>query len=60
MQTQPEAKTKISEMEPEDQAWMDADLSRLGEFEPYEWEEGEIKDGKPIEYVPGVGLVIKE
>jgi len=29
------------------------DGSRLGNFEPYEWEEGEREEGKPVRYVPG-------
>jgi hypothetical protein len=31
-----------------DRTWMESDLSRLGEFEPYEWEEGELDEGKPV------------
>ena len=40
----------------EDIAWMEGDLSRLGEFEPYEWAEGELEDEKPVRYEPGRGL----
>ena len=43
----------------EDRAWMDGDLSRLGEFEPYEWEEGELEEGDPVGYEPGVSPVVK-
>jgi type I restriction enzyme R subunit len=43
----------------EDRAWMESDLSRLGEFEPYEWEEGELEEGRPVRYEPGVGIVIE-
>ncbi len=44
----------------EDRDWMERDLSRLGEFEPYEWEEGELEEGKPVRYEPGVGIVVEE
>ena len=40
----------------EDIAWMERDLSRLGEFEPYEWAEGELEDEVPVRYEPGRGL----
>ena len=40
----------------EDLAWMEGDLSRLGEFEPYEWVEGELEDETPVRYEPGSGL----
>ena len=40
----------------EDIAWMESDLSRLGEYEPYEWAEGELEDETPVKYEPGRGL----
>ena len=40
----------------DDIAWMESDLSRLGEFEPYEWAEGELEDETPVRYEPGRGL----
>ncbi len=40
----------------EDIAWMDGDLSRLGEYEPYEWAEDEPEDETPLRYEPGRGL----
>ncbi len=40
----------------EDIAWMEGDLSRLGGFEPYEWDEGELEDETPVRYEPGQGL----
>lgn len=43
----------------EDIAWMDSDLSRLGEYEPYEWAEGELEDETPVKYEPGRGLRVK-
>lgn len=39
----------------EDVAWMEGDLSRLGDFEPYGWEEGELEDEAPVRYEPGSG-----
>lgn len=50
----------LIEPEPDDRVWMDTDLSRLGEFEPYEWGEGEADEGEPLRFVPGRGLVIGE
>lgn len=41
----------------QDTAWMESDLSRLGEVEPYEWEEGELEDEAPVRYTPGQGLL---
>jgi len=40
----------------EDIAWMEGDLSRLGEFEPYDWAEGELEDEVPVSYETGRGL----
>ena len=40
----------------EDIAWLESDLSRLGEIEPYEWAEGELEDETPVRYEPGQGL----
>jgi hypothetical protein len=40
----------------EDIFWLESDLSRLGEFEPYEWAEGELDDETPVRYEPGRGL----
>ena len=42
----------------DDRMWLDNDLSRLGEIEPYEWGEGELEEGEALEYVPGRGLVV--
>lgn len=41
-----------------DYDWINSDLGRLGEYEPYEWEPGELGSGKPVKYIEGVGLVI--
>lgn len=40
-----------------DRAWLESDLSRLGEFEPYEWAEGELDEGEPVRHDPGTGAV---
>jgi len=35
---------------------MEGDLSHLGEFEPYDWSEGELEDETPVRHEPGRGL----
>lgn len=42
-----------------DRVWMESDLSRLGEFEPYEWKEGELEEGKPVRYEPSAGFIVE-
>ena len=42
----------------DDRVWLDNDLSRLGEIEPYEWGEGELEAWDTVRYVPGQGLVV--
>jgi hypothetical protein len=45
----------------EDIAWLETDLSDLGEYESYEWEAGELKQGLPVEIDSEKGVVtIKE
>ena len=44
--------------EKENIAWLETDLSNLGEYEPYEWQPGEIEQGLPIEIDPEKGIVI--
>lgn len=44
----------------EDRAWLEADLSRLGEYGSYELTEEQLAEEKPIRYVPGLGLVVEE
>ena len=44
----------------EDRAWLEADLSRLGEFEPYEWGPSGPPQGRVVRFVPGQGLVIED
>lgn len=45
---------------PEDSLWMDTDLPRLGEFEPYDWGADGPPTGRPIVYQPSEGLIILE
>lgn len=49
---------RTSNVPPEDRAWMETDLSRLGEFGPYEWGAEGPPEGLPVHHVPGVGIVI--
>ena len=44
----------------EDKNWLEADLSNLGSYEPYEWQPGELKEGLPVKHLPGKGIVIVE
>lgn len=44
----------------EDIAWLESDLSNLGEYEPYEWQSGELEQGLPIEIDSQKGVVIIE
>lgn len=45
--------------EEQDEVWLD-DLSNLESYEPYDWQSGEIGEGLPVRYIPGVGVVIVE
>jgi hypothetical protein len=42
----------------ESQAWLEADF--VDNLPEYDWGESEIPKGQPVEYVSGLGLVIKE
>lgn len=42
----------------EDRAWFESDLSRLGEFEPYEWAKGELDEGEPVRRRSDAGAVV--
>ena len=46
------------EVSEEDETWMQADLSSLGNHEPYDWQPGELEEGLPVKHVPGKGLMI--
>lgn len=52
---QPQPDPKVTEKD-----WLESDLSRLEEYEPYEW--GELDPltlGKAVQYIPGIGLVVE-
>ena len=44
--------------EQEDIAWLETDLSNLGEYEPYEWQPAELEQGLPVEIDTEKGVVI--
>ena len=47
-------------MAPEDRAWMGSDLSRLGEFEPYDFgglEPGSL--GAPVKHLPNGAFLVE-
>lgn len=44
----------------EDRAWLDSDLSHLGEYEPYDWGPEGPPAMKPIRYVRGRGFVVED
>ncbi len=39
-------------------AWLETDLSNLGDYEPYEWQPGELDQGLPVQTDPDKGVVI--
>jgi hypothetical protein len=49
-----------NELSEEDAAWLESDISDLGDCEPYDWQPGEIGEGLPVKYIPGVGVVVVE
>ncbi|MDJ0535760.1 MAG: hypothetical protein QNJ70_25275 [Xenococcaceae cyanobacterium MO_207.B15] len=44
----------------QDRAWLETDLSNLSEYEPYEWDLGELEEGLPIEIDSQKGIVVVE
>jgi len=42
----------------EDINWLDSDLSSLGDLEPYKWQEGELKEGLPLKFLPETGEIV--
>ena len=46
--------------EKQDIACLESDLSNLGSYEPYDWQPGELNEGFPVQYIPEVGVVVKE
>lgn len=47
-------------MTDEDRAWMETDLSRLHEYDPYELTEEQLAEEETIRYVPGLGLIVED
>lgn len=39
----------------EDRTWLDADLDKLPE---YDWGQNGPPEGKPVKYIPGIGLIV--
>jgi hypothetical protein len=46
--------------EEENIAWLETDLSNLGEYDLYEWQSEELEQGLPIEIDSQKGIVIVE
>ncbi|MEW6367766.1 MAG: hypothetical protein AB1714_24310 [Acidobacteriota bacterium] len=47
-------------MSPEDRDWMGSDISRLGEFEPYDFNGMELgRLGAPVRHLPNGAFVVK-
>jgi hypothetical protein len=43
-----------------DRDWLDSDLSRLDDYEPYDWGKTDpLTLGKPVQYIPNIGLVVE-
>jgi hypothetical protein len=42
----------------QDHDWLQRDLSSLENFEPYEFQEGDLERGDPVEFLPGEGYVV--
>lgn len=47
----------LNEPESEDLSWLEADLADLP---PYDWGPEGPPAGRPVRYLPGVGLVVEE
>jgi hypothetical protein len=44
-----------------EKTWLDSDLSRLGDYEPYDWGDTDPETmGKPISYKAGQGFIVHE
>ncbi len=41
----------------EDKDWLDNELSSLDNYEPYEWQEGELQEGNPIKFIAETGKI---
>jgi len=41
----------------EDIDWLESDLSSLDNYEPYEWQEGELEEGIPVKFIAETGEI---
>lgn len=41
----------------EDKNWLESDLSGLENYEPYEWQEGELQEGLPVKFIAETGEI---
>ncbi|MBR8839094.1 MAG: hypothetical protein DSM106950_35115 [Stigonema ocellatum SAG 48.90 = DSM 106950] len=41
----------------EDKNWLESDLSSLQNYEPYEWQEGELQEGIPVKFIAETGKI---
>ena len=41
----------------EDTDWLESDLSGLDNYEPYEWQEGELQEGLPVKFIAETGRI---
>ncbi|MDP5339101.1 MAG: hypothetical protein NWQ28_11075 [Nodularia sp. (in: cyanobacteria)] len=41
----------------EDTDWLKSDLSGLENYEPYEWQEGELQEGIPVKFIAETGKI---
>ena len=41
----------------EDTDWLERDLSCLSNYEPYEWQEGELQEGLPVKFIAETGKI---
>ena len=46
----------LSRAQSEDRAWLEADV---GELPPYDWGPEGPPKGKPVQYKPGIGLIVE-
>lgn len=53
-----ESKSNSENLELENNAWLETDLSNLGKYESYDWQTGELETGFPIEIDPEKGVVV--
>jgi hypothetical protein len=41
----------------EDTDWLESDLSSLQNYEPYQWQEGELEQGLPVKFIAETGEI---